>query len=242
MKQSNSMQPPVPAVPAAIRHLVQAVSTVAQLADAAAKLTSDSLPVCNKVVTLALQRRSILLDAADADDSAAALDKALARVGELDAEIADWYAKVVSAVHLLVRMEQQSNHVKLAAAAHTAHTLLLNAQQASSRDPESAMVGGSMIRAARLAEMINEVLAMHAADLALKLQLAGTLDALALPLASDPATCGAQWDRAQLVTLLGHWMYAPPVRQAGVADLADAADALRRWMADAAAGAGAARE
>ncbi|KAJ3374058.1 hypothetical protein GGF31_008274 [Allomyces arbusculus] len=242
------------------RHLAQALANISAGTDAWSKLIDDGFLMCNKMVSLYLSKCNAKADDADEPWTGAAIsawarlgrrpgaaalhdgaeaevfeDRLAVEITKADEEIADWHAKLGKMIRLL-----QSQFAKLQDASVLVQVGLLNMPV-----PASGLVF-DLIKPDTLRDLVTHTVHMYALDLALKLQLMGTLTTLGnassttvgmtAPYASVlgqmeedgprlvlPAPTTNDIDRAELINLMALWMYQPTVHRQHVAELRDVA-------------------
>ncbi|KAJ3365261.1 hypothetical protein GGF32_009766 [Allomyces javanicus] len=241
------------------RHLAQAIANISTGTDAWSKLVDDGFLMCNKMVSLYLSKCNAKADDADEPWTGAAIsawahsggrsgpaphdganahafeDKLAAAITKADEEIADWHAKLGKMIKLL-----QSQFAKLQDASVLIQVGLLNMSA-----PASGLVF-DLIKPDTLRDLVTDTVHMYALDLALKLQLMGTLATLGsasssligmtapytsvlgqmgeeAPRPMLPAPTTNDIDRAELINLMALWMYQPTVLRRHVAELRDVA-------------------
>ncbi|ORZ33468.1 hypothetical protein BCR44DRAFT_191813 [Catenaria anguillulae PL171] len=139
----------------------------------------------------------------------------------------EWRDKLSSLMQLL-----QSTYVRFVDAL-TATRAMLFARQLQSSSAGDLRIA-DVIRIETLDSLLLEVSSMYTTDLAAKLDLVTTLSSLvsadssaaASPFALPPPFPPEGKDRELLVRMLGHWMYAPAVRQAQVNEVREVAKVL----------------
>ncbi|KNE63854.1 hypothetical protein AMAG_08918 [Allomyces macrogynus ATCC 38327] len=241
------------------RHLAQAMANISAGTDTWSKLVDDGFLMCNKMVSLYLSKCNAKADDADEPWTGAAIsawaksdgqpgtalddgpdakpfdDRLTFAITKADQEIADWHAKLGKMIKLL-----QSQFAKLQDASVLVQVGLLNMPA-----PVSGLVF-DLIKSDTLRDLVTDTVRMYALDLALKLQLMGTLATLGstsstltgmtAPYASVlgqmeeevprpvlPAPTTNDIDRAELINLMALWMYQPTVLRRHVAELRDVA-------------------